>query len=152
MLLCCACAAAGAATVEMRHTHGVFYPGLTNQPVLQLKVTGNPGETIREVRFNFGRSSCKGDIAVARLLCSGEWNGFTYNTNKLAVEKAKLKPEKDSFSFKTKIELGHAPQYLWLSYDLESDVRRNARVDALCTAVEMEDGTVAEPKLVVAEG
>ncbi|MBQ2814659.1 MAG: hypothetical protein IJE66_06620 [Akkermansia sp.] len=152
MLLCCACAVADAATVEMRHTHGVFYPGLRNQPVVQLKVTGEPGETIRTVRFNFGRSSCTGDIAVARLLSSGDWNGFTYNTNKLAVEKAKTKPEEEVFSFKTKIELGHTPQYLWLSYDLAPGVKRNARVDALCTEVVLQDGSVVKPKLIIAEG
>ena len=31
---------AQAVTVEMRHTHGVFYPELKQQGILQLKITG----------------------------------------------------------------------------------------------------------------
>ena len=148
----CCCVAAHAATVEARHTHGVFYPGLRNQPVLQLKVSGAPGERIKAVRVNLGKSSSKDDISQVRLLCSGDWNGFTCNTGKLAVEQDKAKPGKDSVVLKTKIELGNSPQYLWISYDLVPGAKRNARVDAQCSAVLMSDGSVVEPEEVMADG
>ena len=148
----CCCVSSHAATVEARHTHGVFYPGLRNQPVLQLKVSGAPGERIKAVRVNLGKSSSKDDISQVRLLCSGDWNGFTCNTGKLAVEQDKAKPGKDSVVLKTKIELGNSPQYLWISYDLVPGAKRNARVDAQCSAVLMSDGSVVEPEEVMADG
>ena len=53
---------AEAAEAEIRYTHGVFYPGLTNQPVLQIKISGEPGEKIKEVKFTTGKSGSISDI------------------------------------------------------------------------------------------
>lgn len=145
-------ASAYAASVEARHTHGVFYPGVNNQPVLQLKVTGHSGEKIKKIKFTTGKSSSISSIKVARVLSSGDWNGFTYNTNKLAVEKGKKKPGKGTFSFDVDIELGDSPMYLWLSYDLSESIKRNSRVDGICTEVVMADGSVVVPETIIAKG
>ena len=72
--------AASAATIEARHTHGVFYPGLEDQAVLQLKVTGKPGEKIKELKFSLGESTTKGKIKAAKLSSSGNRNSFTLHT------------------------------------------------------------------------
>lgn len=141
-----------AATVEMRHTHGVFYPGVNNQPVLQLKVMGEPGEKITGIKFNTGKSGSISEIKIARVLTSRDWNGFTYNTNKLAEELAKKKPGKGNFSFKLDLELTGSPLYLWLSYDISGAIKRNTRIDGECTEVIMADGSVVTPKLILADG
>ncbi len=141
-----------AAEVEARYTHGVFYPGINNQPVLQLKIWGEPGEKIKSVTFNTGESTRIADMKVARVLTSRGWNGFTYNTNKLAEELSKTKPGKGNFTLKADIEVGPEPVYLWLSYDLASSIKRNAKVDAVCTAVEMADGSKVKPHVILAEG
>ena len=41
-----------ALTVEVRHTHGVFYPDLKLQAVAQLRITGEPGEKIKKLEFS----------------------------------------------------------------------------------------------------
>ncbi len=141
-----------AATVEMRYTHGVFYPGITNQPVLQLKVMGETGEKITGIKFNTGKSSSVADIKIARVLTSRGWNGFTYNTNKLAEELAKRKPGKGDFSFKLDLPLNGQPLYLWLSYDLAESIKRSSRIDGVCAELIMEDGSKVTPELILAEG
>ena len=78
---------AQALTVEVRHTHGVFYPDLKLQAVAQLKITGEPGEKIKKLEFSCGKTTSISDIQMARLSTSGRWNGYTLNTNKLAQEK-----------------------------------------------------------------
>lgn len=140
-----------AATAEARHTHGVFYRGLKNQPIMQLKVTGEPGEKITAIKFTTGESSQTSDIKLARILTSRDWNGFTYNTNKLAEELGKKKPGKDAFSFKVNVDLSATPTYLWLSYDLSDSIKRNARVDAECIEIVLSDGRTIKPELIIAD-
>jgi hypothetical protein len=62
---------AQALTVEVRHTHGVFYPDLKQQAVMQLKITGEPGEKIKKLEFTDGKTTSTGDIQMARLTTSG---------------------------------------------------------------------------------
>ena len=85
---------AQAVTVEMRHTHGVFYPELKQQGILQLKITGEPGEKITRLDFSDGKTTQTADIQLARLSTSGNWNGYTLNTDRLVQEKDKTKPDK----------------------------------------------------------
>lgn len=143
---------AAAATAEVRYTHGVFYPGLTNQPVLQIKVIGETSEKITAIRFTTGKSSRVSDIKIARVLTSRGWNGFTYNTNKLAEELVKRKPGKGTYTFKMDLPLTGEPLYLWLSYDLSESIKRNSRIDAVCTELVMADGSVVVPEVILAEG
>lgn len=137
-------------TIEARHTHGVFYPGLKQQAVLQLKITGSPGDVISSLRFNLGNTSHPGDIAMARLCSSGSWNGYTFNTNRLAVEKDSTRPRGKNFSLSHRFELGSEPLYLWLSYDLKDRARRNGLIDARCTAVKTSRGVIT-PKVIINE-
>lgn len=141
-----------AATAEVRYTHGVFYPGINNQAVMQIKVTGSPGEKIVGIKFNPGKSSRLSDIDSANILTSRDWNGYTYNTNKLAETLAKRKPAKGGFSFKLDLTLNDKPLYLWLSYDLPQSAKRNARIDGVCTALVMEDGSTVTPQIILADG
>jgi hypothetical protein len=141
-----------AAEAEIRYTHGVFYPGLTNQPVLQVKISGEPGEKVKELKFTTGKSGRISDIKIARVLTSRDWNGFTYNTNKLAEELAKKKPGKGGISFKVDLELGSSPTYMWLSYDLSEGMKRNTAIDGECTEIIMADGSVVKPTIVLAKG
>ena len=98
---------AQALTVKMRHTHGVFYPDVKQQAVLQLKITGEPGEKITKLEFSDGKTTQTSNIQIAYLSTSGGWNGYTLNTNKLAQEKGKAKPDKKGkFSFEVDIEVG----------------------------------------------
>ena len=83
---------AHAVTVEMRHTHGVFYPGLPKQPILQLRITGAPGETITKLEFSDGKTTTPADIQLARLSTSGTWNGYTLNADRKITEKSRAKP------------------------------------------------------------
>jgi hypothetical protein len=147
----CALHLVQAATVEARHTHSTFYPGLDNQPVLQLKVMGQPGEKISELSFSPGESSAKSKIRKARLSSSGARNCFTLHTQNPVAEKATCSV-KERFTFKTSIELGDKPLYLWLSYDLAPSIQRNSKVDAQCLEITMEDGTTIRPDLVLAKG
>ena len=142
---------ADAATAEARHTHGVFYRGLKRQPVVQLKVTGEPGEKITAIRFNTGETSHVSDIKLARIQTSRDWNGFTCNTNKLAEELGKKKPGQGEFSFKVNVDLSASPTYLWLSYDLSESIKRNSRVDAECVEIVLADGRTIKPKVVIAD-
>lgn len=151
-LLLGALSTVSAATIEARHTHGVFYPGLEDQAVLQLKVVGTPGEKIKELKFSLGESTTKGKIKAAKLSSSGNRNCFTLHTQNPVQEKAATKSVKESFSFKTDIELSDKPLYLWLSYDIAPTVKRNAKVDALCTEVKMADGDIVKPQVIMAEG
>ncbi|MBQ5665022.1 MAG: hypothetical protein IIV41_04045 [Akkermansia sp.] len=135
-------------TVEMRHTHGVFYPDVKQQAVLQLKITGEPGEKITKLEFSDGKTSQTSDIQMAYLSTSGGWNGYTLNTNKLAQEKGKAKPDKKGkFSFDVEIEIGSEPVYYWLSYNLGRGAKRGSLIDALCTRVTLADGSTVKPKL-----
>lgn len=135
-------------TVEMRHTHGVFYPDVKQQAVLQLKITGEPGEKITKLEFSDGKTTQTSDIQMAYLSTSGGWNGYTLNTNKLAQEKGKAKPDKKGkFSFDVDIEIGSEPVYYWLSYNLGRKAKRGSLIDALCTRVTMADGSTVKPKL-----
>ncbi len=134
-------------TVEMRHTHGVFYPDVKQQAVLQLKITGEPGEKITKLEFSDGKTSQTSDIQMAYLSTSGGWNGYTLNTNKLAQEKGKAKPDKKGkFSFDVDIEIGSEPVYYWLSYNLGRKAKRGSLIDALCTRVTLADGSTVKPK------
>lgn len=141
-----------AATVEVRHTHGTFYPGLENQAILQLKVKGAAGEKITSIAFNTGETSAKVKIKEAKLSSSGNRNCYTLHTQNPVVKLASTKTVHKEFCFNTPIELGDKPLYLWLSYDLSPTVKRNSKIDALCTEVKMADGSVVTPTLVVAEG
>lgn len=135
-------------TVEMRHTHGVFYPDVKQQAVLQLKITGEPGEKITKLEFSDGKTTQTSDIQMAYLSTSGGWNGYTLNTNKLAQEKGKAKPDKKGkFSFDVDIEIGSEPVYYWLSYNLGRGAKRGSLIDALCTRVTLADGSTVKPKL-----
>lgn len=135
-------------TVEMRHTHGVFYPDVKQQGILQLKITGEPGEKITKLEFSDGKTTQTTDIQMAYLSTSGGWNGYTLNTNKLAQEKGKAKPDKKGkFSFDVDIEIGSEPVYYWLSYNLGSGAKRGNLIDALCTKVTLADGSTVKPKL-----
>lgn len=137
-----------AATVEVRHTHGVFYPDVKQQAVLQLKISGEPGEKITRLEFSDGKTSKTGDIQMARLSTSGDWNGYTLNTNRLVQEKAKVKPgKKGKFAFDVDIEAGPAPVYYWLSYDLGRGTKRGNLIDAVCTKVVMSDGSTLKPRV-----
>ena len=139
---------AQAVTVEMRHTHGVFYPDVKQQGILQLKITGEPGEKITKLEFSDGKTSQTSDIQMAYLSTSGSWNGYTLNTNKLAQEKGKAKPDKKGkFSFNVNIEVGSEPVYYWLSYNLGRGAKRGNLIDALCTKVTLADGSTVKPKL-----
>ena len=139
---------AHAVTVEMRHTHGVFYPGLPKQPILQLRITGAPGETITKLEFSDGKTTTPADIQLARLSTSGTWNGYTLNTDRKITEKSRAKPsKKGSFSFETSIEAGAEPVYYWLSYDLARGARRGNLIDTLCTRVTLADGSTVKPVL-----
>ena len=135
-------------TVEMRHTHGVFYPDVKQQGILQLKITGEPGEKISRLEFSDGKTTSTSDIQMAYLSTSGNWNGYTLNTSKLAVEKGSAKPDKKGkFSFDVSIEAGPEPVYYWISYNLKKNAKRGNRIDALCTSVTLEDGSTVKPKL-----
>ena len=137
-----------ALTVEVRHTHGVFYPDLKLQAVAQLKITGEPGEKIKKLEFSGGKTSNIGDIQMARLSTSGNWNGYTLNTNKLAQEKGKKKPDKKGkMVFEIDIEAGPEPVYYWLSYDLSRGAKRDNLIDAVCTKVTLADGSTVKPKV-----
>lgn len=139
---------AQAVTVEMRHTHGVFYPDVKQQGILQLKITGEPGEKITKLEFSDGKTTQTTDIQMAYLSTSGGWNGYTLNTNKLAQEKGKAKPDKKGkFSFNVNIEVGSEPVYYWLSYNLGRGAKRGNLIDALCTKVTLADGSTVKPKL-----
>lgn len=146
------CSTMEAATVEARHTHGVFYPGLENQPVLQLKISGNAGETVTGLSFTVGESSAKAKIKSARLSSSGHRNCFTTHTQNPVKQLADTRSIKAEFHFKTEIKLGDKPIYLWLSYDLAPGSKGNAKVDALCTTVKMADGSEVKPELRMAAG
>ncbi|MEE1266839.1 MAG: glycoside hydrolase family 18 protein [Akkermansia sp.] len=135
-------------TVELRHTHGVFYPDVKQQAILQLKITGEPGEKITKLEFSDGKTTQTSDIQMAYLSTSGGWNGYTLNTNKLAQEKGKAKPDKKGkFSFNVDIEIGSEPVYYWLSYNLGRKAKRGSLIDALCTRVTLADGSTVKPKL-----
>ena len=136
---------AQALTVEMRHTHGVFYPGLKQQPVLQLNITGEPGEKITRLDFRDGKTSSPADIQLARLSTSGSWNGYTLNTDRKIAEIGRVKPgKKGNFSFETHIEAGEEPVYYWVSYDLARGAKRGNNIDALCTNVTLADGSTVK--------
>ncbi len=148
LLACCILHVALGATVEMRHTHGVFYPDLKQQPILQLKITGEPGEKITKLEFIDSKTTNPADIQMARLSTSGKWNGYTHNTNKHVQEKGKAKLDKKGrFSFDVDIELGSEPVYYWLSYDIGRGAKRGNLIDALCSRVTLGDGSKIKPKL-----
>lgn len=150
--LTCLLSHALAATAEMRHTHGVFYPGLNNQPILQLKVVGKPGEKIKALSFTPGKSTRRSGLKAVRLSTSGHNNAFTTHTQNPVQEKAKQSSVREQFTFNTTFELGNKPLYIWLSYDISPTIKRNACVDALCTSIQMEDGSIVKPELKIADG
>ena len=57
----------GALEVEARYTHGTFYKGVTHQPVLQLKLTGEPGEKVTALSFTSGETQSVSAIKTVRL-------------------------------------------------------------------------------------
>ena len=139
---------AQALTIEVRHTHGVFYPDLKQQAVMQIKITGEQGETIKKLEFTDGKTTSTGDIQIARLSTSGSWNGYTLNTGKAIQEKGKMKPDKKGrMSFDVDIEAGPEPVYYWLSYDLSRGTRRGNLIDAVCTRATLQDGSTVKPKV-----
>ncbi len=142
---------AEALTAEVRYTHGVFYRGVAQQAMLQLKLTGQPGEKISGLHFSAGDSSNTSYIKTVRVGTSRGWNGFTLNTNKLVEELSSGKFTKGKVHFDTTLELGHEPLYLWLYYDISTKAKRNAKIDGICTGIETDSGTV-EPEIVLAEG
>lgn len=137
-------------SIETRHTHGVFYPGLKQQAVLQLRISGSPGDIVTGLKFSIGETSHPADITCARLSCSGNWNGYTFNTNRLAEEKANTRPRGKTIIFNQRFELGNEPVYLWLAYDLKDRARRNGLIDAECLAVKTNRGTIT-PKVIINE-
>lgn len=100
---------AQAATAEARHTHSVFYPGVNNQPVLQLKITGTPGEKIKCLKFTTAESTAPNKFKGAQLSASGNRNAYTLHTKNPAVQKGALSSVRNHFSFNTDIELGDTP-------------------------------------------
>ena len=105
-LLLSTAASALALTAEARYTHGVFYKGLIRQPVLQLKVTGEPGEKIKSITFTPGETSKPADIKMVRLSSRADWNGYTFNTSNYIYENAKGKFSKGHITFHHEYELG----------------------------------------------
>ena len=142
---------AAALTAEARYTHGVFYRGMQRQPVLQLKITGEPGEKIKSITFTTGETSKPTDIKLVRLSSRDDWNGYTFNTSNYIHENATGKLNKGKITFKHEYTLGNNPLYIWLSYDLSSSVLRNAKIDAVCTRITTADGEVTEPEIVLAD-
>ncbi len=140
-----------ALTAEARYTHGVFYRGVTHQPVLQLKLTGSPGEKISAISFSSGATSSTANIKAVRFGTTRGWNGFTINTNKLIEQLASGKFSKGKIRFETKLELGDTPLYLWLYYDIAPKANRKAKIDGICTGIETDSGTVV-PQIILAEG
>lgn len=143
---------AQAATAEARHTHSVFYPGVNNQPVLQLKITGTPGEKIKCLKFTTAESTAPNKFKGAQLSASGNRNAYTLHTKNPVVQKGAISSVRNHFSFNTDIELGDTPLYLWLSYNLPPTIKRDSKVDALCTSIEMADGSIIKPELKLADG
>lgn len=154
LIMSCMCSSSAllAATAEIRHTHAVFYPGLDNQPVLQIKINGQKGEKITSLKINTGDTSPTCKIKTARLSSSGHRNAFTTHTKNPVVQKAAKSNARGSFTFDVDIELQGKPHYLWVSYDLPTTAKRNAKVDAQCTEIRMADGSVVEPELKMAQG
>lgn len=140
-----------ALTAEARYTHGVFYRGVKRQPVLQLKITGEPGEKITALTFSMGETSRPSDISLVRLSSRDDWNGYTFNTTNYIYENATGKPTKGKITFKHEYTLGNNPLYIWLSYDLAAKAARNGKIDAVCTAITTADGEKTEPEIVLAE-
>ena len=140
-----------ALTAEVRYTHGVFYRDVTHQPILQIKLTGTAGEKIKSLTFSAGETDNTANIKTVRIGTTRGWNGFTKNTNKLIEQLASGKYTKGKVRFKTEMELGEGPLYLWLYYDIAPKAKRNSKIDALCTAIETDSGTI-EPEVVLADG
>ncbi len=152
VLFLCTAFSSFALTAEARYTHGVFYKGVIRQPVLQIKVTGEPGEKIKSITFSAGETSKVADIKLVRLSSRADWNGYTFNTSNYIYENAKGQFNKGKITFKHEYELGSQPLCIWLSYDLSSGVKRNSKIDAVCTAITSSTGEVVVPKIVLAEG
>lgn len=142
---------ATALTAEARYTHGVFYRDMQRQPVLQLKITGEPGEKITSITFTPGETSKPGDIKLVRLSSRDDWNGYTFNTSNYIYENAKGKFNKGKITFKHEYVLGSSPLYIWLSYDIAPGAVRNGKIDAVCTSIKTEDGEQTEPEVILAE-
>ncbi len=142
---------AHALTAEARYTHGVFYRGMQRQPVLQLKITGEPGEKISSITFTTGETSRPSDIKLVRLSSRDDWNGYTFNTSNYIHENAKAKLNKGKVTFKHEYTLGNNPLYIWLSYDIAPGAVRNSKIDAVCTKITTKDGDSTEPEVVLAE-
>lgn len=138
--------------VEARYTHGTFYKGVTHQPILQLKLTGEPGEKVTALSFTSGETVSTANIKTVRLGTTRGWNGFTINTNKLIEQQASGRFSKGRIRFEKEFVLGEGPLYLWLYYDIDKSAKYNARIDAVCTEVETADGEIIEPEIILAEG
>lgn len=139
-------------TAEARYTHGVFYRGLTHQPILQLKLTGEPGEKVTSLTFSSGATTSTANIKTVRLGTTRHWNGFTKNTNKLIEQQASGKFSKGSIRFDKEYDLGSEPLYLWLYYDLIPKAKRNTKIDAVCTGITTNEGKTVVPRIILAEG
>ncbi|MBQ8516117.1 MAG: hypothetical protein IJ498_00895 [Akkermansia sp.] len=141
---CVGAAAAQALTVETRQTHGVFYAGLESQALMQIKVSGEPGEQISGMAFSLGETEHAADIKRARLFTSGQNPGFAPNAqggNKATeLDKSRIKDGK--FSFDRVIKLEAATTYLWLAYDIASNAGANNRIDAVCELVRTDSAEV----------
>ncbi len=143
LLFLCA-ASAPALTVETRQTHGIFYAGLENQALMQIRVSGEPGEQIRGMRFSLGDTDNESDIKRARLFSSGANPGFAPNAqggNK-ATELDKAKIEKGKFRFDRTISLENGTTYLWLAYDIAPSAGANNKIDAVCELVKAGESEV----------
>ncbi|MDO5463574.1 MAG: hypothetical protein Q4F40_01440 [Akkermansia sp.] len=138
--------------VEARYTHGTFYKGVTHQPILQLKLTGEPGEKVTALSFTSGETVSTANIKTVRLGTTRGWNGFTVNTNKLIEQQASGRFSKGRIRFEKEFVPGEGPLYLWLYYDIDKSAKYNARIDAVCTEVETADGEIIEPEIILAEG
>ena len=141
-----------AVTAEARYTHGVFYRGVQRQPVLQLKVTGEPGEKIKSITFDIGETDKAADIKLVRLSSRNDWNGYTFNTSNYIYENAKGRLSKGKITFNHEYELSSEPLCIWLSYDIAAKAKRNGRIDAICKAITTNTGEEIEPDIVLAEG
>ena len=143
-ILLLSAAAAQAMTVETRQTHGVFYAGLSRQALMQIKVSCEPGEQIRELNFSLGDTDKASDIKRARLFTSGTNPGFAPNAQggnrARELDKAVIKEGK--FSFDCTIKPESPTTYLWLAYDISASAGANNRIDAVCEMVKTGDTEV----------
>lgn len=136
---------ATAATAETRQTHSIFYAGVENQCLLQLKIMGEPGEVIKEIRFSLGEKVKAGNIKKAHLYTTAvSWNnGFAPNghghNNSSLLESARVTG--NEIVFKKTIELKESTSIFWLTLDIAGNAKGNSRISAVCTNVVTDKGS-----------